>query len=117
MLRQVAGIVRHFLRASDVAARYGGEEFLILLTETAPERALGVAEKLRSAVEDLQAHDKKAVTISIGVASFPDDGEDIDTIIREADTALYRCKRAGRNKVAMASTVRQRGGASQASSR
>ncbi len=117
MLRQVAEIVRRFLRASDVAVRYGGEEFLILLTETAPERALGFAEKLRSAVEDLQARGKKAVTISIGVASFPDDGDDIESIIREADTALYRCKRAGRNKVAMASAIRQRGGASQASSR
>ena len=117
MLRQVAEIIRRFLRASDVAARYGGEEFLILLTETEPERALGFAEKLRAGVEDLRAHGKNAVTVSIGVASFPDDGEHIESIIREADVALYRCKRAGRNRVAMASTVRQRGGASQVSSR
>ena len=105
------------LRASDVAARYGGEEFLILLTETTPERALEFAEKLRAEVEDLRAHSKKAVTVSIGVASFPDDGDDIDSIIHEADEALYMCKHAGRNRVAMANTVRQRGGASQASSR
>lgn len=114
ILRQVAEIIRRHLRASDVAARYGGEEFLILLTETAPERALGVAEKLRAAVEETRGQRKKGVTVSIGVASFPDDGDDVDTIIREADVALYKCKRAGRNRVAMASAVRQRGRAASA---
>ena len=117
MLRQVAESIRRFLRASDVATRYGGEEFLILLTETEPERALRFAERIRAEVEDLRAHSKRGVTISIGVASFPDDGDDIDSIIRGADVALYRCKHAGRNRVAMASAVQRRGGASKASSR
>jgi diguanylate cyclase (GGDEF)-like protein len=115
MLKLVADVVKSFLRASDVAARYGGEEFLIMLTETEQEGALRVAEKLRGGVEELRLEDKKAVTISIGVASFPDNGDDVESIIREADVALYKCKRSGRNRVALASAARHRGGASRAS--
>jgi diguanylate cyclase (GGDEF)-like protein len=115
MLRLVADVIRSFLRASDVAARYGGEEFLIMLTETEQDGALRVAEKLRGGVEELRLQDKKAVTISIGVASFPDNGDDVESLVREADVALYKCKRSGRNRVALASAARQRGGASRAS--
>jgi diguanylate cyclase (GGDEF)-like protein len=106
LLRRVAGILRNSLRSCDLAARYGGEEFLILLTETEPEGARTFAEKLRSSVEELRFHGETAVTISIGVASFPDNGDDVESIIRQADDALYDCKRQGRNRVAVAKTAR-----------
>jgi diguanylate cyclase (GGDEF)-like protein len=115
MLRRVAEIIRSSLRASDVAARYGGEEFLILLTETEPEKALHFADRLRSEVEGIRSQDKKTATVSVGVASFPDDGDDVESIIREADVALYRCKRRGRNQVALASASRQHRSQSRAS--
>lgn len=106
-LRLVARILKNLLRACDAGARYGGEEFLILLTETGPEGALFFAEKLRARVEEVRSQREQAVTVSIGVASYPDDGDDIEGIIREADAALYRCKRGGRNQVALARADRK----------
>ncbi len=106
-LRLVTQILKNLLRACDAGARYGGEEFLILLTETGPEGALFFAEKLRARVAKVCSQREQAVTISIGVASYPDDGEDIEGIIREADAALYRCKRGGRNQVALARAGRK----------
>jgi len=106
LLRSVAGVLKNSLRSCDLAARYGGEEFLILLTETDPEGARTFAEKLRGSVEGLRFHGETAVTISIGVASFPDNGDDVESIIRQADDALYDCKRQGRNRVAVAEPAR-----------
>ena len=105
LLRSVAGLLRDFIRRCDVAVRYGGEEFLILLTETDSKGAVCFAEKLRSAIEGMP---RKTVTVSIGAASFPEHGDDMESIIREADAALYRCKRKGRNQVAAAGAVRKR---------
>ncbi len=102
LLRCVAEVLRSFSRACDVAARYGGEEFLILLAETGPDEALRFAEKLRGRVEQIRSQDKERVTISVGVASFPGNGDDVKSIIRQADAALYRCKKRGRNRVALA---------------
>ncbi|MFL5383519.1 MAG: diguanylate cyclase [Longimicrobiaceae bacterium] len=86
----------------DVAGRWGGEEFVLLLVETPPERAAGLCEKLRAAVE---AHDWSAlapglaVTLSLGVAG---NGEAADpaALLAAADARLYQAKRAGRNRVA-----------------
>jgi len=91
----------HFrLREHDIAARYGGDEFVLVLPETPKTGTAITAERLRKAVEehpfDLEV---PAVTLSIGVASFPDDGEDRDGLIRAADTALYVAKASGRNRV------------------
>jgi diguanylate cyclase (GGDEF)-like protein len=106
-LRLVSQIMKNLLRACDAGARYGGEEFLILLTDTGPEGALFFAEKLRARVEEVRSQREQAVTVSIGVASYPDDGDDVEGVIREADAALYRCKRGGRNQVALARADRQ----------
>ena len=102
LLRCVAEVLKSLSRACDVAARYGGEEFLILLTETEPDEALRFAERLRVRVEQIRSQGKERVTISVGVASFPSNGDDVESIIRQADAALYRCKRRGRNQVALA---------------
>jgi diguanylate cyclase (GGDEF)-like protein len=102
VLLGVAQILKSSVRACDYAARYGGEEFLVLLTETEGAGARDFAEKLRLRVEAMSPVTEDVVTVSIGVASFPDNGEDLVSIIRDADAALYRCKRNGRNQVALA---------------
>ena len=97
LLRQVAQVLRESARAYDVAARYGGEEFALLLPNTALEQAVQVAERLRlqiRAIEDPHA----PVSASFGIATYRY-GTPPATLVYEADAALYRAKRAGRNRV------------------
>jgi diguanylate cyclase (GGDEF)-like protein len=85
--------------------RYGGDEFVVLLPETEPVGARFVAERLRAAVEAAGfAWDKTriSVTVTIGVATLPQDAPDAATLIARADAALYVGKRAGRNRVVVA---------------
>ena len=104
-LRLTADILRRSTRVSDLPARYGGEEFVVLLPETDRRGALAFAEKIRAtiAAANYPFREKQplgCVSISGGVAAFPDDGRDLDSLIKTADAALYRCKEAGRNRVA-----------------
>ena len=104
VLRRLAEIFREHLRSLDVVARYGGEEFAFLLLDTDTEGAHVAAEKIRAAVEaepfaNQASQPTGNVTISLGVASFPDHGDSPDTVLRAADRALYRAKEAGRNRV------------------
>jgi diguanylate cyclase (GGDEF)-like protein len=100
VLRQVSSLFHQNLRKIDVVCRYGGEEFAILLTQTSATHALSVAEKLRKMVEEWQFPGvPRTVTISAGVAAFPDHGASRDELIRAADNALYAAKQAGRNRV------------------
>ena len=107
VLCQVAAILQHQTRGSDVAARYGGEEFTIVLAEMPPGLALERAEKVRAEVEALalQASGQSlgTVTISIGLAYFPADGNTVEALLLAADKALYEAKHAGRNRVVAAS--------------
>ncbi len=102
LLKKVAGVVKSSLRANDFAARYGGEEFLVLLPDQDQPGAVEVAERIRlriaSETED-RANQRQAVTVSIGIATFPDGGQGIDLLLANADAALYRAKNAGRNRV------------------
>ncbi len=103
VLAAVGEVLGDCVRASDFAGRYGGEEFLVLLPDTDSEGALDAAEKVRAAIEkiDLPQVDH-AVTASLGVATYPTDALDSDTLVRMADRALYAAKRAGRNRVELA---------------
>lgn len=102
-LRQISSLFHQNVRKLDVVCRYGGEEFAILLSQTEPQFALAVAEKLRKVVQDWQFPGvPRRVTISSGVATFPRHGTTRDELIKAADAALYRAKQEGRNQVKMA---------------
>lgn len=106
-LRQIASILKDGVRASDVVARYGGEEFLLILPDTPKDVARVVAERIRRIVEDTQFEGEQAIpgkklTISAGVATWPEDCEDAACLVRNADDALYEAKRMGRNRVVLA---------------
>jgi diguanylate cyclase (GGDEF)-like protein/PAS domain S-box-containing protein len=93
LLRSVAALLQSRLRAADVVCRYGGDEFAVIMPEASLDDTLKKAEELRLSTKSL------GVTISIGVAAFPRDGSSPDTLIQEADTALYAAKAAGRDHV------------------
>jgi diguanylate cyclase (GGDEF)-like protein len=87
-------------------ARYGGEEFAIILPETTKTKAMAVGEKIRGAVAEhrfplSESQLGGALTLSLGVAAYPDDLPEIDVLINRADQALYRAKHTGRNRVVM----------------
>ncbi len=102
VLRQVSETLQKALREYDVVARYGGEEFAVLLPATSKPVGASIAERLRSAVAhgDFVHQDETIpATVSVGVASFPEDGSTPDGLVACADKALYRAKEAGRNQV------------------
>jgi diguanylate cyclase (GGDEF)-like protein len=101
VLKRVANILLGSTRAVDCTARYGGEEFAVLLPETGGEEALQVAERIRARVAAQQFPQRK-ITLSIGIAEFPQDGYTAEAVISSADEALYQAKRAGRDRVVRA---------------
>lgn len=105
VLAEVGGIIRHGIRVADVSARYGGEEFLSYLAETDTAGVEVAAERIRSEIEAFSfvLDDVTIkVTISIGIALAPKDGESIKALVAAADKALYRAKETGRNRVCLA---------------
>jgi diguanylate cyclase (GGDEF)-like protein len=107
VLRQLARVLGDTRRANDVVARYGGEEFAVILVDTAKFTGAKVAERIRERVygHDFSEAAARAgrIGVSIGVATFPDDGSDPESLLRAADAALYAAKRAGRNRVVLSS--------------
>jgi diguanylate cyclase (GGDEF)-like protein len=102
VLRAVAHIIRESSRNVDVAARYGGDEFVALLPETESSGAYIVAEKIRQGVTELavEAGGQQVTTsLSIGVVSYPEDGQTADELMIAADEAMYLSKRMGKNRV------------------
>jgi diguanylate cyclase (GGDEF)-like protein len=97
VLRQVAALLRKELRGIDLPSRFGGEEFHLLLPDSGPGEAYRAADRLR---ERLGAATE--ITASVGVAIFPDHGDDLGALLVAADRALYRAKGAGRDRVEMA---------------
>lgn len=103
VLKTVGALVKNNIRGGDLAARFGGEEFVIALPTTCQDKALVVAEKIRSLVAGCPFHDQGqswAVTVSIGVASLLNQQPaSAALLLQKADQALYRAKRTGRNRV------------------
>lgn len=103
VLRAVADVLRSCSRESDYQARYGGEEFVMLLPQTGLSEARTLAERVRRQVAaiDVGRPDLR-VTMSIGVASYPESGRDSDEVLAAADAALLRAKARGRDRVCLA---------------
>jgi diguanylate cyclase (GGDEF)-like protein len=105
VLTAVGELFRTKVRGSDIACRYGGEEFALVLHETGREAARRRAEDLRAAINRLHlvqpGQRAFRITASLGVALFPQHGEDPDDLLRAADEALYAAKGAGRNRVVL----------------
>jgi diguanylate cyclase (GGDEF)-like protein len=99
VLKAVGRFLQNNIRDVDIIARYGGEEFVILLPEAEKEEAFTVSERLRNSLADMKIDGLPQMTVSLGIASYPEDGESIDLIIKQADTALYAAKQTGRNRV------------------
>lgn len=106
LLRALGVLLSTELRATDIPVRYGGDEFAIILPQTGKTDAWAVAEKVRSAIGSLSidAADGAAIgtTASVGVASFGETLPDARSLLEAADGALYRAKRAGRDRVELA---------------
>jgi diguanylate cyclase (GGDEF)-like protein/PAS domain S-box-containing protein len=101
LLKETAGVIKSRVRAGDLACRYGGEEFSVILAEVDVEGARACVEGIREAVKHLSLHNRGqtlgTVTVSAGIATYPEHGDNSEDLIRCADEALYRAKKAGRD--------------------
>ena len=108
VLRDLGGILQRNVRGGDIACRYGGEEFTVIMPEANIEIARQRAEMLREATRELRlVHDGRSlgpVTLSLGVAAFPEHGRKREHLLQAADAVLYEAKNSGRNRVVV-STV------------
>jgi diguanylate cyclase (GGDEF)-like protein len=92
------------VRTTDYVARYGGEEFVVILPETTADKANELAERLRKKTAELKIDSKGnvfSITISLGIAVFPEHGQNYDEILEKADAAMYQAKQNGRNRVCL----------------
>lgn len=110
LLKLVSDAIMSSVRSMDIVARYGGDEFLVLLPETEPARAAHIAERIRMEVADVAlapgstpARGIVAVTVSIGIASYPRNGGTLEQVIEQVDRALYQAKAKGKNRTEMLS--------------
>jgi diguanylate cyclase (GGDEF)-like protein len=106
VLQSLADLLRNFFRATDICCRYGGEEFAIILPESTSREAAIRADALRSEVKSLRLQYKKQplgpLTLSIGVAAFPEHGSTSEDLLKIADQCLYESKNRGRDIVTVA---------------
>jgi len=101
VLKQVAQVVKRAVRKVDLAARYGGEEFVVLLDDASEEGGVQLAERIRAEIEALECDEQGVrvpVTLSLGVAAYPQDGLTSEALTKAADSGLYFAKRNGKNR-------------------
>jgi diguanylate cyclase (GGDEF)-like protein len=96
-LESISQFLRKNIRDVDAIARYGGEEFVMLVPDADKEAAFGLAERLREELAGIKLDNLPPITVSLGIATFPMDGTEVEDLIRKADAAMYEAKRAGRN--------------------
>ncbi len=111
LLWDFARILKTQSRETDIVARYGGEEFVVLATETPTPKVLTFAERIRELVAKHPfAHAQKQplghVSVSIGVASYPEDGQTPEAVLQAADQAVYASKKGGRDRVTLSSSLK-----------
>jgi len=105
LLRRVGAILVKSVRAGDIVAKYGGDEFVLILPRTEAGLASAIGERVRRAVSSraFPGAARGAITLSLGIAQFPEDGETAQSLLHAADRALFTAKRQGRNRVSVAS--------------
>jgi diguanylate cyclase (GGDEF)-like protein len=108
VLKAISDIMREAARPVDCVARYGGEEFVVLMPDTSAADALELAEHIRARVAAKKFMGRK-MTLSIGVASFPEDADNAEALISVADEALYQAKREGRDRAVRARKLKKTG--------
>ncbi len=104
VLKEVATILRKAARSVDLAGRYGGEEFVLVLEGSGERGGLQMGERIRQEIEKMVLHHESGpvrITLSLGLAVYPDHGTGKERLIRRADQALYRAKKQGRNRVVL----------------
>jgi diguanylate cyclase (GGDEF)-like protein len=110
-LKEIVDLVSSVVRETEIVSRYGGEEFIVVLPQTSGPHSARVAERARRTIEehtfcDASTPDGIRLTVSAGVATHPESGDDAKALIEAADSAMYDAKRAGRNRVAVHRSVR-----------
>lgn len=98
VLIQAANYLRESIREVDLIARYGGDEFVLFLPEMGKEAAYSLSERLRKNVSQVEAKGSLTITISLGIATYPADGESAEDLMNKADSAMYHAKQTGRNR-------------------
>jgi diguanylate cyclase (GGDEF)-like protein/PAS domain S-box-containing protein len=110
VLQSLADLLRNFFRATDICCRYGGEEFAIILPESTSQDAALRADALRAEVKSLRLHYKKQplgqLTLSVGIAAFPEHGSTSEELLKIADRCLYESKGRGRDVVTVAQSLK-----------
>jgi diguanylate cyclase (GGDEF)-like protein len=112
LLRKFAANLRESCRVMDVVARYGGEEFVILCPDTDERGATALAERLRVTIEAVRFNDVDhqplgCLSMSVGVASYPENARTREEVLKKADLCVYRSKSSGRNRVTNFTTLAQ----------
>lgn len=110
LILTLASTIKECLRTSDIICRYGGDEFVALLPQLPVSKAMETAERLRSAIENTSFDvdgERITTTVSIGVATYPDEVTVADELMEKADESLYESKNAGRNKVISYSRIKE----------
>ncbi len=107
VLRKIAEIFKRSVKGGDVVCRYGGEEFIIIFPDTAKENALKLCDAIRNRIKNFKFPNEENqpdgdLTVSFGVATYPDDALTPDELVKKADDALYKAKKLGRNRVVIA---------------
>jgi diguanylate cyclase (GGDEF)-like protein len=97
-LKTISQFFQKNIRDVDAIGRYGGEEFVMLIPDADKEAAFCLAERLRKELAKVKLEDLPPITISLGIATYPSDGTDIEELIKKADAAMYEAKQKGRNK-------------------
>jgi diguanylate cyclase (GGDEF)-like protein len=109
VLRNVARTLAREARQTDVVARYGGEEFAVVMPETDEAGALVIAERIRDRIAQVVVETEQGplrVTMSLGIATFPEEGAAKAELVERADACLYHAKRHGRNRTVSAAALR-----------
>ncbi|HNS31758.1 MAG TPA: sensor domain-containing diguanylate cyclase [bacterium] len=104
VLKKIAEVLKQGVKGSDVVGRYGGEEFIIIFPDTDKNSAVRICNTIRKKIKDYKFHNEENqpqndLTISFGVASYPDDAKTPEQLIKQADFSLYRAKEAGKDRV------------------